>query len=1108
MLKKIEDILAKTDGLESFQTIGGYGAVTSTYQPNYGTIFVRMKPWEERKTKALHVNGIMGGLRPQFAAIPEAVIFPFNIPTLSGFGAASGFNFLLQDRSGSLTIAQLGEQTQKFLAAARQRPELGTVFTSFDPNYPQVRVDLDREKARTLGVPVNEVFQALSTTLGGTYVNDFNRFGRLYRVYAQSDAVQRLKAEDIGKIYVRSKTTNEMVPLSTLVTIRDIAGAELTTRFNLQRSVEIQGSPAPGYTSGQALAALEQVFAETMPSEMGFAYSSMSYQEKIAPPAGPTFIMAIVCVFLLLAALYESWRLPWAVLLGSPLVALGAFFGVWLMGFDNNVYVQIGLVMLIGLAAKNAILIVEFAKAKHEGGASLEEAALESARLRFRPILMTAFAFILGVVPLMLASGAGAGAQNVMGTGVFWGMLVATALGVFIIPGNYTFVEGLGRRGKTAADGASGRSERARSRVNGPRTNSPALRRGGHRQPAAWSGLITSGRTCSLPPDYRGADAVPTAANAPTYGDLAWWSVFPDPDLQELIRTALAQNYDVRVAAARILQAQSQVTIARSPIFPTVDGSVNGPYNAYTGSERPLPDTPSSRRPDSTWPGNWTSGAGTAAARRQHRPSCSPARTSGTGSSRRWLPRSVSAYLTLRALDLTLEISKRTVASRKQSLELVNARLEGGVAGILDVRQAETLLYTATKTIPEIQRQIEQQENFINILLGQNPGPVKRGRPLEQQIAAPALPPGLPTELLTRRPDIRAAEQQLVAANAQIGVAKSLLYPQVTISGFAGAGSSTISGSNFGPYGVFSALPAITLPIFNAGRLRANVDFNEAAAQEAALRYQQTLQQALREVSDSLVDVRKRQEFREQQELLVNALADASQVANMRYEGGVSSYLEVLDTERQLFDAERDLVLAQDVTSRSAWCSCTRRSAADGRRNPPRSPHLLVLRPESPAQAPNETGPRRTQAKCCIRPGICVAGSRCKCGSGRFRNQGRRRAREHRGIRQLPPAGPVRSRTADQLRHIEGWLRRTSGSGDQQPRARRRNRVLGQLLRRPVARARKRLLHGRPDARDTENGIPVQDDFIARRHRVLRPRFRRDLQAIRHRGACLRRARA
>lgn len=239
-----------------------------------------------------------------------------------------------------------------------------------------------------------------------------------------------------------------MIPLSTLVTIKDTAGTELTTRFNLLRSVEIQGAPARGYTSGQALAALEQVFADTMPREMSFAYSQLSYQEKIAPPPGPTFILAIVVVFLLLAAMYESWRLPWAVLLGSPLVALGALFGVWAFGYDNNVYVQIGLVMLIGLAAKNAILIVEFAKAKHEEGLSLEDAALTSARLRFRPILMTAFAFILGVVPLMKASGAGAGAQNVMGTGVFFGMLVATALGVFIIPGNFTFIEALGRRRK------------------------------------------------------------------------------------------------------------------------------------------------------------------------------------------------------------------------------------------------------------------------------------------------------------------------------------------------------------------------------------------------------------------------------------------------------------------------------------------------------------------------------------------------------------------------------------------------------------------------------------------------------------------------------------
>src|SRR5262245_3536140 len=455
VLAQVEAILGKTEGIESYQTIGGYGVVTSTYQPNFGTIFCRLKPWHDRHGAEMHVKGFMARLMAQFTKIPDAVIFPFNIPTISGFGASAGFNFLLQDRSGNLSVEQLGALSQQFQEAARKRPEIGNIFTSFDPRYPQVKVDLDREKARKLGVPVNEAFQALSASLGGSYVNDFNRFGRLFRVYIQAESDYRRKPEDIGQIWVRSKTTNDMIPLSTLVTIAPQGGTELTNRFNSLRSVELNGVPARGYASGQALAALEEVFKETMPQEMGIAYSQLSYQEKIAPPAGPTFALAILFVFLLLAALYESWRLPWAVLLGSPLVALGAFFGCWLLGYDNNVYVQIGNIMLIGLAAKNAILIVEFAKMKHEvDGMPLKEAALESARLRFRPILMTAFAFILGVIPLMKASGAGAGAQNVMGTAVFFGMLVATALGVFLIPGNFAFVELLGRK-KTAAEAGS-----------------------------------------------------------------------------------------------------------------------------------------------------------------------------------------------------------------------------------------------------------------------------------------------------------------------------------------------------------------------------------------------------------------------------------------------------------------------------------------------------------------------------------------------------------------------------------------------------------------------------------------------------------------------------
>jgi hydrophobic/amphiphilic exporter-1 (mainly G- bacteria), HAE1 family len=443
VLTKIEQIVLKLPGVEATNTFGGLGIATNTFQPNFGTVFVRLKPWDERRDAGLHVKGFMARLQPEFAAISEAIVFPFNLPTLAGFGASNAARFLLQDRTGTLTIEQLGAEASRFIGAARQRPELANMFTSFDPNYPQVKVDLDRKKARSLGVPINEVFQAMSAVVGGAYVNDFNRFGRLYRVYVQADADYRRGPRDIGQIYVRSRTTDTMIPLSTLVTVTPVASTELTTRFNLFRSVEILAVPASGYTSGQALAALEDVFAKTMPKEIGFAYAGLAYQEKVAPPAAPTFILAILFVFLLLAALYESWRLPWAVLLGTPAVVLGASFGVWLMGYDNNVYVQVGNIMLIGLAAKNAILIVEFAKARHDEGASVEDAALDAARLRFRPILMTALAFVLGVVPLLFASGAGAAAQNVMGTTVFWGMLVATALGVFLTPGNFVFVERL-----------------------------------------------------------------------------------------------------------------------------------------------------------------------------------------------------------------------------------------------------------------------------------------------------------------------------------------------------------------------------------------------------------------------------------------------------------------------------------------------------------------------------------------------------------------------------------------------------------------------------------------------------------------------------------------
>ncbi|MCC6232284.1 MAG: multidrug efflux RND transporter permease subunit [Verrucomicrobiales bacterium] len=448
---RVDAVLATVPGIERFNVIGGMSFLSGTYTPNAASYFVRLKDWKERTTPETSLPGILARLSRDLMAIPEALIFPFTPPTLPGFGAAGGFSFVLQDRSGTLSVTELGDATFQFVAAARKRPELTGLFTSFDPRVPQVRLEVDREKVTKLGIPVQDVFATLQASLGGAYVNDFNRFGRLYRVFVQSEADFRQNPEDIGRFHVRSPSTGAMIPLSTVVRTLPDSGTEVTTRYNLFRSVEISGRAAPGFSSAQAMRALEQVAAQVLPKGMGYDYTGLSYQEKTAPNPLPTFVLAVVFVFLLLAAMYESWSLPWSVLLGTPLVALGAFLGVWAHGLDNNVFVQVGLVMLIGLAAKNAILIVEFAKAKREEGLSAVDAALESARLRFRPILMTAFAFILGVVPLMIATGSGANSRQVMGTAVFYGMLVATAAGVFLIPALYVFVERFTRSQPTPA---------------------------------------------------------------------------------------------------------------------------------------------------------------------------------------------------------------------------------------------------------------------------------------------------------------------------------------------------------------------------------------------------------------------------------------------------------------------------------------------------------------------------------------------------------------------------------------------------------------------------------------------------------------------------------
>ena len=446
VMRKAEAILEKNEAVEGFNTITGYSLLTGAYSSNMGFFFVQLKPWEERTTEESHANGVLAALNQAFAqGIPEAGVVAFGPPAIPGLGTGAGFTMELQDRSGG-SPDYLAQQAARFMEAARKRPEIARINSLYRASVPQIYADIDRSKVLKSGVPLNDVNTTLGALLGSSYVNDFNRFGRVYKVYVQAEPEFRQDPKQLGLFFVKNQKGG-MVPLDTLVTTGPSNGPEFTNRFNLFRTAELTGVPAAGYSSTQALDALEETARAVLPSDVTYDWADLSFQERRAPGVATVFALAIFLVFLILAAQYQSWGLPFSVLLGTPFAAFGAYLGLYLArmflgpSYVNNVFAQIGLIMLIGLAAKNAILIVEFAKMELEAGKPLMEATMSAAKLRFRPILMTAFAFILGVVPLLTASGAGAEGRKVMGMTVFAGMLVATILGVCLIPMLFVFVE-------------------------------------------------------------------------------------------------------------------------------------------------------------------------------------------------------------------------------------------------------------------------------------------------------------------------------------------------------------------------------------------------------------------------------------------------------------------------------------------------------------------------------------------------------------------------------------------------------------------------------------------------------------------------------------------
>ncbi len=440
--KKVEKIIKKYNEVEYITTITGFSLLANSYSSNAGFIFVSLKDWGEREKTAKEIVRL---LNVDFhLAINEAQVFAFGPPAIPGLGSGSGFTLMIQDKGGN-TPDYLAKHTASFVQAAMKRPEIGGIFTTFRSTVPQRYMEIDKDKVLKAGISLNDIYTTVGAFLGGSYVNDFNRFGRLYKAYIQAEPKYRQNEKQINLFFVKNKE-NKSVPLAAFVDIKEIVGPDYTNRFNLYRAIELSGAPAQGYTSVQALDALEELAAEVLPGDMGFAWSNMSFQEKKASGTGSiVFAFSLLFVFLILAAQYESWSLPFSILLGTPFAIFGAFMALFIsrqfsQSYELNVFAQIALVMLIAMAAKNAILIVEFAKLEFDKGLSLFDAAVKAAEMRFRPILMTAFSFILGVFPLVVASGAGAEARVVMGMALLGGMSIATLLGVFFYPMLFVFI--------------------------------------------------------------------------------------------------------------------------------------------------------------------------------------------------------------------------------------------------------------------------------------------------------------------------------------------------------------------------------------------------------------------------------------------------------------------------------------------------------------------------------------------------------------------------------------------------------------------------------------------------------------------------------------------
>ncbi len=904
-MKQIEEIVANEPFTLNHYQVDGLNFISNANAAPYGAGFIRTKPKDQRGP-VKDYEAIAASLTQKVAAEvkgAEAVFFTF--PTISGFGNVDGFEFMLQDR-GNGSLEKLDATAKEFIAALFNRKEIAFAFTTFAANNPQYELVVDEEKAKQLGVNVSDLLQTVQIYFGSSFVSDFNRFGKFYRVIAQADAPYRASASSLNEIYVKN-TEGGMVAANTMVTLNRVYGPETVTRNNLYNAVTINGKPNVGYSTGDAILAIEETAREVLPRNFAYEWTGMTREEKSAgSQLTLIFIMSLVFVFFLLAAQYESYILPLAVVTTIPLGIFGVMLFINLMGIENNIYVQVAMIMLVGLLAKNAILIVEYALQRRKAGMGLIESALEASRLRLRPILMTSFAFIVGMIPLLRATGGSALGNHSIGAGAVGGMLTGVVLGIFVIPVLFVIFQYLQERvsakreSKLAIQSAVlllAVSAFAYSCSTGRETTRP-------------DGAVPAFRTVATHPADSSAD------DSTSIAQLEWKQFFTDPVLQEIIDSVLTRNYDMQVALNTITMNEAYLKQARAAWLPTVQADLSA--NTSRPSENSLNGVSLGSFIGTNHIEDYTAALGVSwevdvwGKIRQQKQASLAAYLQSTEAVKslqtRLITASASAYYTLLMLHEQLDITRRNIALSDSTLRAIRLQYDAGQASILAVQQAEVQLEKTKAWIPKLEQALLMQENALSILMAAEPRDIKTGPPLHSFAVPEQFAIGVPAAMVSRRPDVKESEYALDIANAQVGIAQANRYPALRITAAGGLNAFQASNWFIMPASLFGNLAGnVMQPVFNGRRLKTQFEAAKIQRENAVIRFRQTVLNAVGEVSDALAQIDKLREQIEITQSQKNRLEKAIPNAQLLFTNGMASYLEVITAQQNALQSELEL---------------------------------------------------------------------------------------------------------------------------------------------------------------------------------------------------------